>query len=210
MIQRFFDSFVSSYLLGRHTFVHIACMKPLLLVFVLLTIAMTAPAQLSAQPTTAQAAPTDTDGDGLIDAEDKCPTHIGPADRGGCPEDGAEMMSRPLVKQTIPFIAGGTAFSGEAEKRLKKLAQAIRKGGGDVLVVVEGHADAAGATDFNQKLSLARAAAVSDYLMKHGVHKLRITTQGRGSVMPVASNDTPEGRGQNRRVEVRAYASLRQ
>jgi outer membrane protein OmpA-like peptidoglycan-associated protein len=120
------------------------------------------------------------------------------------------MMSRPLVTQTIPFTAGGIAFSGEAEKRLKKLASAIRKGGGDVLVVIEGHADAAGAQDFNDKLSQARAQAVADYLVKNGVRKNRLTVQGRGSSVPIASNDTPEGRGKNRRVEVRAYASLRQ
>lgn len=179
-------------------------MKIFLLAFSLFMAASAAPATSNAQQV------IDTDGDGLLDSEDKCPTSIGPADLKGCPESGTEMMSRPLVTQTIPFTAGGTAFSSEAEKRLKKLASAIRKGGGNVLVVLEGHADAAGAKDFNDKLAFARAQAVADYLMKQGVRKNHLTIQGRGSVVPVASNDTPEGRGQNRRVEVRAYASIRQ
>ena len=185
-------------------------MKVLLLALCFPAAAVFLPTRCAAQSTPVAQSPVDTDGDGLIDAEDRCPDAIGPADLGGCPDAGAEMMSRPLVTQTIPFTAGGTAFSGEAEKRLKKLASAIRKGGGNVLVVIEGHADADGAKDFNDKLSLARAQAVADYLMKNGVRKNRLTVQGRGSCVPVAPNDTPEGRGLNRRVEVRAYASLRQ
>ncbi len=168
------------------------------------------PLAVPAQPTPTSQAPTDTDGDGLTDVEDKCPTQVGPADAGGCPEAGTEMMSRPLVAQTIPFTAGGTAFSSDAEKRLRKLASAIRKGGGNVLVVIEGHADAAGIKADNDKLAVARAVVVSDYLTKHGVSKLRITARGRGSAQPIASNDTPDGRGKNRRVEVRVYAAMRQ
>ena len=177
------------------------------LVFAFLLLA--APIALHAQPTTTQSS-ADTDGDGLIDSEDKCPTQIGPADRGGCPDEGVEMLSRPLVSQTIPFAAGGTSFSSEAEKSLRKLASAIRKGGGDVLVVIEGHADAAGNKADNDKLAVSRALVVSDYLVKHGVPTPRITARGRGSNQPVASNDTPDGRSKNRRVEVRVYASMRQ
>lgn len=181
------------------------------LLFILLLFALAAsPGRVLAQSTPTSQAPIDTDGDGLIDTEDKCPTQIGLADAGGCPEGGTEMMSRPLVSQTIPFTAGGTAFSSEAEKKLRKLASAIRKGGGTVLVVVEGHADAAGIKADNDKLALARALAVSDYLTKHGVPRLRITARGRGSNQPIASNDIPEGRGRNRRVDVRVYASMRQ
>lgn len=185
-------------------------MKAVTSVFIACIIVATLPLRARAQLTPTIQAPTDSDGDGLIDTEDKCPNQIGPADAGGCPEAGIEMMGRPLVSQTIPFTAGGTAFSSEAEKKLRKLASAIRKGGGTVLVVIEGHADAAGIKADNDKLATGRALAVSDYLTKHGVPKLRITARGRGSSLPVATNDTPEGRGKNRRVEVRVYAAMRQ
>jgi OOP family OmpA-OmpF porin len=152
----------------------------------------------------------DADGDGLIDSEDRCPNQIGPADRGGCPEEGTEMLTRPIVTQVIPFSAGGTIVSSEADKQLKKLASAIRKGGGRVLVVIEGHADASGIKEDNDKLSVARAQVVSDALVRRGVPVTRITVKGRGSSVPIADNSTQEGRMKNRRAEVRVYTSIRQ
>ncbi|MGW8311256.1 MAG: OmpA family protein, partial [Thiogranum sp.] len=70
-------------------------------------------------------------------------------------------------------------------------------------VDVVGHTDSTGAEDYNQRLSEARASSVARYLESQQVLPQRIVTQGLGESTPVASNDTPEGRSLNRRVEIR-------
>ncbi len=67
---------------------------------------------------------------------------------------------------------------------------------------VEGHADSTGTADFNQKLSEARAGSVRDYLVAQGIPGETITSAGLGSSVPVAPNDTADGRAKNRRVEL--------
>ena len=70
-------------------------------------------------------------------------------------------------------------------------------------IQIEGHTDSAGTPASNQVLSERRAAAVKQWLVDHSIGAALITTRGRGQTTPVASNDTPEGRQQNRRVEIR-------
>jgi outer membrane protein OmpA-like peptidoglycan-associated protein len=72
-----------------------------------------------------------------------------------------------------------------------------------ISIVVEGHTDSTGADQYNQDLSIRRATAVRDYLQKKGIDAGRMTIEGYGETKPVASNDTAEGRAQNRRVELR-------
>ena len=68
---------------------------------------------------------------------------------------------------------------------------------------VIGYADSSGSEDANQRISEQRAEAVKTYLVtRHGIDASRITTQGRGSADPVASNDTASGRAENRRAVV--------
>jgi OOP family OmpA-OmpF porin len=66
---------------------------------------------------------------------------------------------------------------------------------------VVGHTDTDGEDASNQTLSEKRAQAVADYLVKAGLPADRFTATGYGSTQPVASNDTDEGRAQNRRIE---------
>jgi outer membrane protein OmpA-like peptidoglycan-associated protein len=70
-------------------------------------------------------------------------------------------------------------------------------------VDVYGHTDSTGGDAINVPLSQNRAVAVADYLSGHGVQRARIGTQGFGASQPIASNDTPDGRQQNRRVEIK-------
>jgi outer membrane protein OmpA-like peptidoglycan-associated protein len=70
------------------------------------------------------------------------------------------------------------------------------------MIDVVGHTDSTGALQYNMQLSQARAASVGQYLQSQGVQTVRIATQGVGPQYPVASNDTTEGRAQNRRVEL--------
>ena len=70
------------------------------------------------------------------------------------------------------------------------------------MIDVVGHADSSGAADYNQALSERRAASVAGYLVNRGVLRDRLYVAGRGEADPIASNATPEGRAQNRRVDV--------
>ena len=70
------------------------------------------------------------------------------------------------------------------------------------LIDVNGHTDSTGSLAHNQGLSERRAASVANYLASRGVDQRRVSTLGFGPSQPVASNATPEGRAQNRRVEV--------
>ena len=69
-------------------------------------------------------------------------------------------------------------------------------------VDITGHTDSTGADDYNMQLSVARASSVARYLESREVLPQRIYTQGMGETRPIASNDTPEGRAMNRRVEI--------
>jgi outer membrane protein OmpA-like peptidoglycan-associated protein len=70
------------------------------------------------------------------------------------------------------------------------------------MIDIVGHTDSTGTMQLNMQLSQARAASVGAYLQSQGVQAVRIATQGMGPQYPIASNDTPEGRAQNRRVEL--------
>jgi outer membrane protein OmpA-like peptidoglycan-associated protein len=69
-------------------------------------------------------------------------------------------------------------------------------------VEVQGHTDNVGGDSYNQTLSEARARAVMDWLIKHGVPAGRLTAKGYGKTKPVADNGSDEGRAKNRRVEI--------
>jgi outer membrane protein OmpA-like peptidoglycan-associated protein len=76
----------------------------------------------------------------------------------------------------------------------------------DNRIVVEGHTDSSGTDVYNQKLSEQRASSVADYLIDRGVAARSITVYGYGESRPKSSNDTPEGRQLNRRVEIHIQA----
>jgi choice-of-anchor C domain-containing protein len=70
-------------------------------------------------------------------------------------------------------------------------------------MLIEGHTDSTGTAASNQVLSERRAAAVKQWLVDHTISTALITTSGRGQTTPIGSNDTPDGRQKNRRVEIR-------
>lgn len=141
-------------------------------------------------PTPAPAAAPDSDGDGVPDDVDKCPnTPKGvKVNASGCWElrdvnfdSGKAVIKNPAVlDEVVEILKQNPAMTGE----------------------VRGYTDNTGTLDFNRKLSEARAGAVRDYLVKQGIAPERIRAKGFGPAQPVASNDTAEGRAQNRRVEL--------
>ena len=68
-------------------------------------------------------------------------------------------------------------------------------------IEIAGHTDNVGSAEFNLRLSLDRASAVRAYLVENGIAAKRLVAKGYGSTKPKATNDTEEGRQQNRRTE---------
>ncbi len=98
------------------------------------------------------------------------------------------------------------AIRPEAAQNLQNLATSLKKYSDTELLIV-GHTDALGTTEYNQDLSTRRAGSASRYLALQGVAGSRIHVSGRGELEPVASNDTELGRQTNRRIEVAIYAA---
>jgi outer membrane protein OmpA-like peptidoglycan-associated protein len=88
-----------------------------------------------------------------------------------------------------------------ARERLARVAGILSAHPG-LQIEIEGHADAIGTDDYNQRLSERRASSVSAYLNEQGIGKAIVATKGFGESRPVATNGTAEGRQQNRRVEI--------
>ena len=105
------------------------------------------------------------------------------------------------MKSKILFNFDSFELKDTAKVELEKISKVLVKYPENV-IVVEGHTDSSGEEDYNQTLSENRAKAVTDYLVSLGLADNSITFVGYGEAMPVASNDTPEGQEQNRRVEV--------
>ncbi len=102
----------------------------------------------------------------------------------------------------ITFQTGSADLNGSFFGVLDSVALVLKEFD-KTLVDVEGHTDSVGAEDYNRDLSQRRAGTVAGYLRNRGVNGQRIVAVGAGEAKPLASNDTPEGRQQNRRVELR-------
>ena len=103
--------------------------------------------------------------------------------------------------QDILFAVNSFAVRPDLQSDLGVLASSLGDYPNSTIQIV-GHTDSDGDAAFNQQLSERRANAVADVLLDHGVPFNRIQTFGRGESQPVASNLTPEGKAQNRRVEI--------
>ena len=101
----------------------------------------------------------------------------------------------------VLFDTGKFALRPPAREALAKLSGIVLAHPG-LRLQVEGHTDNVGGDEFNQSLSEKRATSVRDYLVRQGLDPGTITSEGFGKTMPTASNDTPQGRQMNRRVEI--------
>lgn len=145
--------------------------------------------------------PLDTDGDGVLDYLDRCPKVKGVATNKGCPEVKKEVKA--LFKkalQGIQFETGKYIIKPVSFSLLNQIAKTLILNP-TYLIEVQGHTDNVGKPASNLTLSTQRAEAVKNFLIKAGVEPKRLTSNGYGDTVPVASNKTPLGRSQNRRVE---------
>ncbi len=125
----------------------------------------------------------------------------------------ADLAAFASVKQEprgmVITLSGGVLFASAkwellpaARVKLNQVAEALIKEDPLSKIVVEGHTDSQGGTDFNQKLSEQRAEAVREYLVSRGIAADRLTSEGFGFQRSIADNKSPEGRANNRRVEI--------
>jgi outer membrane protein OmpA-like peptidoglycan-associated protein len=101
----------------------------------------------------------------------------------------------------VLFDTGKSTLRPLAREKLAKVA-GIVSGHPGLRLDVEGHTDSVGGDDYNQQLSEQRGTAVRDYLIQQGMQGSSVTAKGFGKTQPVASNETADGRQQNRRVEL--------
>jgi OOP family OmpA-OmpF porin len=142
----------------------------------------------------------DRDGDGVADIDDKCPDQPGPASNFGCPEITKEDQEKiEFAIKNVNFRTARATLTNASRGILDDLAVIMGKYPAYHLSI-EGHTDNKGRAEFNQKLSADRAKACFDYLVSKGVPAERMSHQGFGPSRPIASNDTEEGRAENRRT----------
>jgi OOP family OmpA-OmpF porin len=115
--------------------------------------------------------------------------------------------NQTVVLKGITFAAGKAELQGPAPAILDDLARWLAANP-QARATLVGHTDSTGKADKNTALSLARASVLRDILVaRHGIAPARLSVIGRGGDAPLASNDTPEGRAANRRVEVQIDAA---
>jgi outer membrane protein OmpA-like peptidoglycan-associated protein len=125
----------------------------------------------------------------------------------------ADLARIATIKQEtrglVITLSGGVLFESAksdllaaAQVKLNDVARALTEVDPLSTIVVEGHTDSQGGADYNQLLSQRRAQTVREYLVSHGVAADRITSQGLGLSRPIGDNKSPEGRANNRRVEI--------
>jgi OOP family OmpA-OmpF porin len=138
------------------------------------------------------AAPSDLDGDGVIDDRDQCP---------GTPR-GAKVDKRGCwVIEGLRFATDSSKIDAKGEAALDEVATVLKKNP-NLHVQIDGHTDSTASDEYNLALSNRRAEAARSYLAGHGIDKDRLKARGFGETKPEADNATAEGRALNRRTEI--------
>jgi outer membrane protein OmpA-like peptidoglycan-associated protein len=119
--------------------------------------------------------------------------------RIGIVNTGSELVV--TMPQDVLFATGSAQLSGALQSDLRVLSRSINAYPNTTVSVI-GHTDNVGTAEFNQELSQARAASVAQVLIGSGVTPSRVRSIGRGEAQPIATNNTAQGRQQNRRVEI--------
>lgn len=111
-----------------------------------------------------------------------------------------QIFNDTLSQNQIRFESGSAKINSELVALLDRLVEiALRCP--SAKINIEGHTDSDGDADANQALSQARAEAVATFLVEAGLPSNRVEAAGFGSTRPIASNDTPQGKASNRRIE---------
>ena len=161
----------------------------------------------------ASGCPIDTDKDGLFDEEDDCPTVAGPKENKGCPVKEVEKKEitidqieiQNIQATPIHFLSDKSYVTDYSKGILDKLIKTLNENK-DYNVNIFGHTDSQGSDGYNINLAKERIESTIKYLESKGISANRIIHQKAfGKAKPIASNKTPEGRLQNRRVEFEIF-----
>ncbi len=157
----------------------------------------------------------DSDGDGVVDQVDKCPTEPENInqylDSDGCPDAPPKKVKitgrQIVIEESIQFETGKAVIRKESYDIIDQVV-IVMKDYPQIEVRIEGHTDSDGAETANQRLSKARADAVFEYMISHGVQASRLRTDGFGESRPIDTNRTSDGKSANRRVEFHIVSGL--
>lgn len=163
----------------------------------------------------------DSDGDGVCDpwvseknlsaefskcvGTDKCPFEKGTVEENGCPPPRKYIVvteTQIELKEQFFFATNKTKVLSKSEPLLNEIADVLKENP-TIKIMIEGHTDSTGRYKSNVKLSQGRAKSVMQELIKRGISKDRLQYAGFGPDKPIDTNETHEGRANNRRVELR-------
>ena len=154
--------------------------------------------------------PSDSDGDGIFDDVDACPKVKGlPNDnpkKHGCPKARVERGKIEILER-VEFATDSARILPESDAILNAVLKVINEHPEFTKISVEGHTDSRGNNAYNMALSGRRAAAVVKWLTSRGLVASRLQFTGFGEEQPIDTNDTDEGRQNNRRVEFKIVES---
>ena len=146
----------------------------------------------------------DNDKDGIADDKDRCPLQAEVVnnfkDEDGCPDDIPVEPAKTFAVDGVNFQTGSAEITSESFSVLDKVFDQLEAFPAAEFEIT-GHTDNRGKAKINLKLSQDRAESVRKYLVNRGVAASRLTAKGYGDTRPLASNETAEGRAQNRRIE---------
>ncbi|EAR09853.1 OmpA family protein [Reinekea blandensis] len=106
-----------------------------------------------------------------------------------------------IMPGNITFDVNSSTVADGFIPTLRSVAKVLKEYE-NTLVTISGHTDSSGSEDYNQLLSEQRATSVANIILQEGIVVERVAAAGYGELQPIASNDTPEGRAENRRVEI--------
>lgn len=154
--------------------------------------------------------PKDNDSDGIVNEEDACPDQAGPANKDpskhGCPQ--AQIKDGQVkILDRIEFDTGKATLTSESIPILEAVLKVLNENPSIEKMRIEGHTDNRGAAWLNRDLSKRRAKTVLDWLVENGIAADRLESQGFGPDQPIDTNETEEGRQNNRRVEFKILKS---
>src|SRR4051812_35703807 len=154
----------------------------------------------------------DSDGDGVPDRLDNCPSEKGPKENSGCPPAAKQIVQlredQIAILEKVYFQPGKTLIHPRSTRLLNQIAAVLKAHPELAKIEVQGHTDSKGGTAMNLALSQARSEAVVGALIRRGVAARRLSARGFGLSRPIETNANVKGREKNRRVEFRVVQRM--